>query len=183
VDVLSSRILLRPSDLDRSRRFYRDLLGLAIYREFGPPDDPGLVFFLGQGLLEVSGHAAGPPGHSVMIWIQVRDVHAEHARLAAAGVPIVREPAAEPWGLTEMHIEDPDGIRIILVEVPAGHPLRRDPRSALQVGRRTVCRMGQCGVSWWLTRTAAPSKRPALRSCSACCARDIGYTWVVARTW
>jgi catechol 2,3-dioxygenase-like lactoylglutathione lyase family enzyme len=41
VDVLSSRILLRPSDLDRSRRFYRDRLGLAVYREFGPPDDPG----------------------------------------------------------------------------------------------------------------------------------------------
>ena len=94
MDVLSSRILLRPSDLDRSRRFYRDLLGLAIYREFGPPEDPGLVFFLGQGLLEVSGHAAGPPGRSVMIWIQVRDVHAGHARLAAAGVPVVREPVA-----------------------------------------------------------------------------------------
>ena len=107
MDVLSSRILLRPSSLDRSRRFYRDLLGLAICREFGPPDDPGLVFFLGQGLLEVSGHAAGPPGRSVLIWIQVRDVHAEHVRLAAAGVPIVREPAAEPWGLIEMWIEDP----------------------------------------------------------------------------
>jgi catechol 2,3-dioxygenase-like lactoylglutathione lyase family enzyme len=135
VDVLSSRILLRPGDLDRSRRFYRDVLGLAIYREFGPPDDPGLVFFLGQGLLEVSGHATGPPGSSVMIWIQVRDVHAEHARLAAAGVPIVREPVAEPWGLIEMWVEDPDGIRIVLVEVPAGHPLRRDPRSALPPGR------------------------------------------------
>jgi catechol 2,3-dioxygenase-like lactoylglutathione lyase family enzyme len=49
VDVLSSRILLHPSNLDRSRRFYRDLLGLDICREFGPPDDPGLVFFLGQG--------------------------------------------------------------------------------------------------------------------------------------
>jgi len=48
VDVLSSRILLRPYDLDRSRRFYRDVLGLAIYREFGPPDDPGVVFFLGR---------------------------------------------------------------------------------------------------------------------------------------
>jgi len=141
VDVLSSRILLRPSDLDRSRRFYRDLLGLAIYREFGPPDDPGLVFFLGQGLLEVAGHGAGRPGRAVMIWIQVRDVHAEHARLAAAGVPVVREPAAEPWGLTEMWIEDPDGIRIVLVEVPAGHPLRRDPRSALPPGRRTRCRI------------------------------------------
>jgi len=43
VDVLSSRILLRPGDLDRSRRFYRDLLGLAIYREFGPPTIPGGV--------------------------------------------------------------------------------------------------------------------------------------------
>ena len=130
MDVLSSRILLRPADSDRSRRFYRDVLGLAVYREFGPPDDPGVVFFLGQGLLEVSGRAAGPSGRSVMIWIQVRDVHAEHARLAAAGVRIIREPTAEPWGLTEMWIEDPDGIRIVLVEVPADHPLRRDPRSA-----------------------------------------------------
>jgi catechol 2,3-dioxygenase-like lactoylglutathione lyase family enzyme len=130
VDVLNSRILLRPGDLDRSRRFYRDVLGLAVYREFGPSDDPGVVFFLGSGFLEVSGHAAGPAGRSVMIWIQVRDVRSEHARLAAAGVPVVREPAAEPWGLIEMWIEDPDGIRIVLVEVPADHPLRRDPRSA-----------------------------------------------------
>ena len=129
MDVLSSRILLRPSDLDRSRRFYRDVLGLAVFREFGPADDPGVVFFLGQGLLEVSGQAAGSAGDVVMIWIQVRDVRAEHARLAAAGVPVIREPATEPWGLIEMWIEDPDGIRIVLVEVPADHPLRRDPRS------------------------------------------------------
>ena len=134
MDVLSSRILLRPRDLDRSRRFYRDVLGLAISREFGPPDDPGVVFFLGSGLLEVSGHAAGPGGQSVMIWIQVRDVQAEHARLAAAGASILRSPATEPWGLTEMWIEDPDGIPIVLVEVPADHPLRRDPRSASPSG-------------------------------------------------
>ncbi len=131
VDVLSSRILLRPADLGRSQRFYRDVLGLAVYREFGPPADPGLVFFLGAGLLEVSGHAPGPPGRSMMIWLQVRDVHAEHDRLAAAGAHILRTPTAEPWGLTEMWIEDPDGIRIVLVEVPADHPLRRDTRSPL----------------------------------------------------
>ena len=130
MDVLSSRILLRPRDLDRSRRFYRDVLGLAVYREFGPAEDPGMVFFLGPGFLEVSGPAAGAPGGSVMIWIQVRDVRAEHARLAAAGVPVIRKPVTEPWGLIEMWIEDPDGTRIVLVEVPAGHPLRRDPRSA-----------------------------------------------------
>jgi catechol 2,3-dioxygenase-like lactoylglutathione lyase family enzyme len=128
MEILSSRVLLRPVDLDRSRRFYRDVLGLAVYREFGPAGDPGVVFFLGQGLLEVSGHGPGPSGVSVMIWLQVRDVGAEHRRLAAAGVRVLREPTVEPWGLTEMWIEDPDGVRIVLVEVPAGHPLRRDPR-------------------------------------------------------
>jgi len=128
VDVLSSRILLRPADLGRSRRFYRDVLGLAVYREFGPPADPGVVFFLGGGLLEVSGSSGGPAGNSVQIWLQVRDVHAEHERLAAAGVRVLRAPVTEPWGLTEMWIEDPDGVRIALVEVPPDHPMRRDPR-------------------------------------------------------
>ena len=129
MDILSSRILLRPADLDRSHRFYRDVLGLAVYREFGSPADPGVVFFLGSGLLEVSGRAAGPLGRSVMIWLQVRDVGAEHERLAAAGVHVLRGPETEPWGLIEMWIEDPDGVRIVLVEVPADHPLRRDLRS------------------------------------------------------
>jgi catechol 2,3-dioxygenase-like lactoylglutathione lyase family enzyme len=128
MEILSSRILLRPADLGRSRRFYRDVLGLAVYREFGPADDPSVVFFLGQGLLEVSGHEPGPSGESVMIWAQVRDVRAEHSRLATAGVRVLREPAVEPWGLTEMWIEDPDGVRIVLVEVPPNHPLRRDRR-------------------------------------------------------
>ncbi len=131
MDVLSSRILVRPADLDRSHRFYRDLLGLAIYREFGSPASPGLVFFLGSGFLEVSGRSAGPAGTSLMIWIQVRDVHAEHERLAAAGVHVVQEPRTEPWGLVEMWIEDPDGVRIVLVEIPADHPLRHDTRTFL----------------------------------------------------
>jgi predicted enzyme related to lactoylglutathione lyase len=129
VEVLSSRILLRPTDLGRSRNFYRDVLGLAIYREFGPSADPGVVFFLGPGFLEVSGHSDGAAGQSVMIWLQVRDIDAERERLATAGARILSEPVTEPWGLTEMWIEDPDGVRIVLVEVPADHPLRRDPRS------------------------------------------------------
>ncbi|HLM04763.1 MAG TPA: VOC family protein [Blastococcus sp.] len=127
MDVLSSRVLLRPSDPARARAFYRDVLGLAVFREFGPPDDPGLVFFLGNGLLEVSGRAAEPP-RGMALWLQVRDVAAEHARLSAAGVPVLRPPQVEPWGLVEAWFADPDGVRIVLVEVPADHPLRRDQR-------------------------------------------------------
>ena len=129
MDILSSRILLRPSDLDRSRRFYRDVRDLAIFRESGPPDDPGLVSFPGPGLPEVSGPAAGPPGRTVMIWIQVRISTPSTPGWPQPGVRIIRAPATERWGLIEMWIEDPDGIRIVLVKVPADHPLRRDPRS------------------------------------------------------
>ncbi|MBX6355255.1 MAG: VOC family protein [Micromonosporaceae bacterium] len=130
MEVLSSRILVRPSNPERSRRFYRDILGLAVYREFGPPENPGLVFFLGQGLLEVSGTSDGEPAPAgpLRIWLQVRDVRAEHDRLVAAGVTVTRAPQREPWGLVEMWIADPDGVPIVLVEVPGDHPLRRDPR-------------------------------------------------------
>ena len=136
MNVLSGRVLLHPTDLARSREFYRDVLGLAVYREFGDPSDPAVVFFLGGGYLEVSGHAGagggepatGRPG-AIELWLQVRDLAAEHARLAATGVTIVRPPAREPWGLDEMWIEDPDGVRIVVVEIPAEHPLRRDSRA------------------------------------------------------
>ena len=127
MDVLSSRILLRPSDARRSQSFYRDVLGLAVFREFGPAEHPGVVFFMGNGLLEVSGRSAEHP-EGLALWLQVRDVAAEHRRLTALGVTVAQPPALQPWGLVEMWIEDPDGVRIALVEVPDEHPLRRDQR-------------------------------------------------------
>jgi catechol 2,3-dioxygenase-like lactoylglutathione lyase family enzyme len=129
MEVPSGRTLLRPSELARSHRLYRHTLGLAIYREFGGPDAPGLVFYLGNGLLEVSGQAMDPPGERIALWMQVRDVHAEHRRMRDAGVTILREPRREPWGLVELWIADPDHVRIVMVEVPEDHPLRRDQRS------------------------------------------------------
>jgi catechol 2,3-dioxygenase-like lactoylglutathione lyase family enzyme len=129
VEVLSSRILLRPTDPARSHRYYRDTLGLAVYREFGSPEAPGVVFFLGNGLLEISGRVVDPPGEQVALWMQVRDVQAEHRRLVDLGVTILREPRREAWGLVELWIADPDGVRIVLVEIPDEHPLRRDQRS------------------------------------------------------
>lgn len=128
MEVLASRVLLRPTDPERSRRFYRDTLGLPVYRQFGDPENPGLVFFLGGGFLEVSGRSDTPVEGGVAVWVQVRDVHAEHRRLEAAGVPASRGPQREPWGLVEMWLSDPDGLRIVMVEVPEDHPLRRDQR-------------------------------------------------------
>ncbi|MFH9863372.1 VOC family protein [Streptomyces sp. NPDC017202] len=127
VHVLSSRILLRPTDPERSRAFYGEQLGLAVYREFGTGPERGTVYFLGGGFLEVSGRAQTPPDPAVRLWMQVPDAAAAHEELTEAGVEIVRPPVKEPWGLVEMWIADPDGTPIVLVEVPADHPLRYRP--------------------------------------------------------
>ena len=68
MDVLSSRVLLHPTDPERSRVFYRDTLEPAIYREFGSGPERGTVFFLGGGVPGAVGprrRAAGP-GRGVM---------------------------------------------------------------------------------------------------------------------
>jgi len=126
MEVLSSRVLLRPSQFEDGLRWYRDVLGLRVYREYGFGGRvTGTVFFLGGGFLElVSGSAPAPTG-GVTLWLQVHDVDVEHDRLAAAGVDVRRPPKTEPWGLRECWIADPDGTDIVLVEVPATHPIRR----------------------------------------------------------
>ncbi|MFJ4557039.1 VOC family protein [Streptomyces massasporeus] len=127
VHVLSGRILLRPTDPERSRAFYGKQLGLAVYREFGTGPERGTVFFMGGGFLEVSGRSETPPAPAVRLWLQVDDVAAAQEELRAKGVDIVRPPVKEPWGLVEMWIADPDGTPIVLVEVPADHPMRYRP--------------------------------------------------------
>ena len=51
MDVLASRILVHPSDFERSRRFYAEDLGLAVFREWGDASEGGVVFYIGQGFL------------------------------------------------------------------------------------------------------------------------------------
>ncbi|MFH0241358.1 VOC family protein [Streptomyces sp. HK10] len=127
VHVLSSRVLLRPTDPDRSRAFYGGALGLAVYREFGTGPERGTVYFLGGGFLEVSGRSDVPPAPGLRLWLQVADAAGARQELTARGVEVLREPRREPWGLVEMWISDPDGVPIVLVEVPEDHPLRYRP--------------------------------------------------------
>ena len=123
MEILASRVLLRPADYARSVGFYRDSLGLAIAREY----PGGTVFYAGQSLIELAGHGE-PTTFSGALWLQVRDVYATQKELEGRGVPIAREARQEVWGLHEMPVSDPDGVTLIFVQIPAEHPLRRDIR-------------------------------------------------------
>jgi catechol 2,3-dioxygenase-like lactoylglutathione lyase family enzyme len=127
MEILASRMLIRPADYERSLAFYRDGIGLAIWREYGA----GTVFFAGQSLIELAGHGRGHGDGGAFpgaIWLQVRDIYDAQRELSARGVPIARDARQESWGLHEMHVVDPDGVTLIFVQVPPEHPLRRNSR-------------------------------------------------------
>lgn len=127
--VLSSRVLLRPSDIDVAIDFYEGRLGLVRYREWGSPPHRGIVYFLGGGYLEVTetppDRPTPPAPAGVRLWLQVADVAAACDELAAREVDIAEPPERKPWGLIEAVVHDPDGLTLVLIETPLDHPLRR----------------------------------------------------------
>ncbi len=125
MELLTSRLVLSPSDLERSQHFYEHTLELAIHREWGDGAHRGVVFFTGGGgLLEVSGTSDTVPSAALKLVLQVRELDATHAWLAARDVAISAAPELKPWGLLEMTALDPDGLQLIFVEIPESHPRR-----------------------------------------------------------
>jgi catechol 2,3-dioxygenase-like lactoylglutathione lyase family enzyme len=111
--------LLIVRDLERSRAFYRDVLGAEVYREYGGTSV--VLRFLGTWLLLVTGGEptldkpgvtfAAPvdPGivsHSMTI--RVPDCQAAYATLRARGAPFLTPPVGYDWEVRAF-FRDPDG--------------------------------------------------------------------------
>jgi len=116
-------ICLITRDVARLRAFYRDVL------ELEPEGDGAFCAFptpgAGLSIYSVEGTEAMAPGltegagtGSYTLEFEVGDVDAEHARLLALGVPIVKPPETYPWGRRAVWFRDPDG-NIINFDMPA----------------------------------------------------------------
>jgi lactoylglutathione lyase len=120
---------LRVADLERSIAFYTcigyEMLGDVPATALGtltmlklPRDE-----FVALELVYDPTHGRIEPGGLSHLVIQVEDVHATVAHLAARGV-LVEEPGS-PDGSADFWaawVTDPDGYRIELVQWPDGHP-------------------------------------------------------------
>ena len=107
------------ADADRALRFYVDLLGATEIFRFPPEGDAGFVsmqFPDGTKLgLGVDASMSQGANAALELCIYASDCDAAVERLRAAGVPIVDEPADQPWGERMAHVLDPDGNRISLL--------------------------------------------------------------------
>jgi catechol 2,3-dioxygenase-like lactoylglutathione lyase family enzyme len=110
MEVLSSRVLLRPANFERSFRFYTEALDLHVNREWGSDSTRRVVCSLGGIFLKLSGSSEAPCSERVSLWLQVRDFNAVGRELEDPGVDMVEAPVDKQWGLWEMRVQDPDEV-------------------------------------------------------------------------
>jgi lactoylglutathione lyase len=119
--------MLRVGDLDRSKRFYTDVLGMKVLRTTDRPEQKYSLAFVGYG--DESGHAVleltynygvdryelgSGFGH---VAIEVPDAAAACEAVRAKGGKVTREAGPVKGGTTVIaFIEDPDGYKIELIE-------------------------------------------------------------------
>lgn len=110
------------SDPQRSKAFYRDVLGFELIRE--SPMGPGMSWIQlaprGQGvtIALVTWFDQMKPGGLQGVMVNTGDIDAEHSVLRSRGLELT-EIKEEPWGRYAM-FTDPDGNGWILRQPPAG---------------------------------------------------------------
>jgi lactoylglutathione lyase len=115
--------ILVTRDLGSALGFYRDLLGGVVTYEFrGPDGEPGYVGLeLGPSHMGIGldPELTDAPSARFSLWAYVDDCDATVERLRAAGVPVVEEPADQPWGERVARVLDPDGNVVLIGQAAA----------------------------------------------------------------
>jgi lactoylglutathione lyase len=107
-------VYLYVSDLDRSLRFYRDLLGIPLEgdQDWQEASLGGTRFALHRAHERPGELSSG----SIHVNLEVADVDQAAVRLRAAGVETA-EAMREEWGVA-LEVRDPDGYRLYLFQPP-----------------------------------------------------------------
>ncbi|MDH5378457.1 MAG: lactoylglutathione lyase [Gammaproteobacteria bacterium] len=118
--------MLRVGDIDRSIRFYTDILGMHLLRKKDYPEGKFTLAFVGyedeanHTVLELTynwdTHAYDLGNGFGHLAIEVNDVYAAAEKIRAQGGKIIREPGPMNAGTTLIaFVEDPDGYQIELL--------------------------------------------------------------------
>jgi catechol 2,3-dioxygenase-like lactoylglutathione lyase family enzyme len=120
--IRNPRYVIAVHDLERSARYYRDVLGFEVRTS----SDPGWRFFVRDQCFIMAGEcrdALSPQqlgDHSYFAYLEVADIDAFYEEVVARHAVLVKPLREEPWGMREFGVRTVDGHRIMF-----GCPLRR----------------------------------------------------------
>jgi catechol 2,3-dioxygenase-like lactoylglutathione lyase family enzyme len=109
--------LIYVSDLQKSIRFYSEVLGFHLGELFPDKDNPTYApVFIGEYELmlcltresNLKFHPRGLGGTGVQLFVQVEDVNKEYANIKGK-VELLDEIETKVWGDREFTLKDPDG--------------------------------------------------------------------------
>lgn len=130
-NAISGRMLhtmLRVQDLDKSLRFYTELLGMKLLRKNDFPGGRFTLAFVGYGdekdtsVIELTHNWDQAEPYTIgsgygHIALGMPDIYAACDQLQKAGVKVPRPPGPMKHGSTHIaFIEDPDGYKIELIQ-------------------------------------------------------------------
>jgi lactoylglutathione lyase len=120
--------MIRVGDLERSKKFYTEVIGLKFNRQKDYPEGEFTLAFLGTNdqpeILELT-HNWGTDKYDLgnaygHMAFGVDDIYAACEKIASAGGKVVRPPGPMKHGTTVIaFVEDPDSYKIELIERPA----------------------------------------------------------------
>lgn len=115
MNMLRTSCVLAVPDAKVTARWWVDVMGFEFYQE------PKGWTFVRRGacslLLGSCPNAIHPRDlgdHQYFAYIEVDDVDAYHAEIAAKGADVLFPPMSQTWGMREMGVGTPDGHRIMV---------------------------------------------------------------------
>jgi len=113
------------ADMDESIKFYTEIMGLKIDKQFNPRPGLNITFMKGEGesiieLIEFLENPQNPaenpqkPG-LIAVGMEVEDIKTTVEELKYKGAKFTLEPTQTPFEILAF-IEDPNGVRIALIQ-------------------------------------------------------------------
>lgn len=111
-DCRLTAFVLFVSDIEQSKRFYRDLLGMEIAMDIGinVGFTNGIALWQKEYALNVIHGKPTMPvkGNDIEIYFETVALDTAWETVCAQGVEVVHEPREQPWGQRVFRVYDPD---------------------------------------------------------------------------
>jgi lactoylglutathione lyase len=113
-------VTIAVQDIEKSKRFYTDIVGLPIDRVMKPSETMELVF-LGDETTKVellydANHKGRDFGKDISIGFEVEELEAFMDKLKKSGIGILSGPHQPGPRIRFIYVLDPDGVKVQFIE-------------------------------------------------------------------